>query len=145
VNFPGHFLVRYEGVAMRLLIDPFQRGEIRFEDQAQELLNRVYGGTVLLEPDHLRSAGKRDVVVRLLANLKSIYQNARDDARALAAVERILLLKPTAAEEVRDRGFLLARTGRTDEAILDLERYLSQAPHAPDAERVRLMLRQLEG
>jgi regulator of sirC expression with transglutaminase-like and TPR domain len=144
VNFPGHFLVRYEGEALRLLIDPFQRGEIRFEDQAQELLNRVYGGAVMLEPDHLRSAGKRDIVIRLLANLKGIYLNARDDARALAAVERIILLKPTASEEVRDRGFLLARTGRVDDAIIDLERYLSEAPHAPDAERVRLLLRELE-
>src|SRR5688500_7825950 len=55
VNFPGHFLLRYEGEALRLLIDPFHNGQIRFEDQAQELLDRVYGGSVALKPDYLKT------------------------------------------------------------------------------------------
>ncbi len=143
VNFPGHFLVRYEGVALRLLVDPFQRGEIRFEDQAQELLDRVYGGAVTLQSDYLRSAGKKEILVRLLSNLKGIYLNARDDARALSAVERIILIRPSAMDEVRDRGMLLARTGRVDEAITDLERYLDHAPSAADAQRVKLLIAEL--
>ncbi len=83
------------------------------------------------------------MLTRLLSNLKSIYQNARDDLRALHAVERILLITPEAKEEVRDRGFLLARIGREAEAAADLRNYLDALPHAPDAERVRLMLREL--
>jgi regulator of sirC expression with transglutaminase-like and TPR domain len=142
VNFPGHFLVRYPGEAFRLLVDPFQRGEIRFEDQAQDLLDRVYGGAVELKPEYLRSAARKDVLVRLLANLKNVYLNARDEQRALAAVERILLLRP-AAEERRDRGMLLARVGRVDEAVMDLKDYLESVPDAPDAERVRLLLEEL--
>ena len=142
VNFPGHFLVRHPGEAFRLLVDPFQRGEIRFEDQAQELLDRVYGGTVELKPEYLRVASRKDMLVRLLANLKNVYLNARDEARALAAVERILMLRPV-AEELRDRGMLLARAGRTDEAVTDLRQYLEREPDAPDAERVRLLLDEL--
>lgn len=143
VNFPGHFLVRYTGEAMTLLVDPFQNGEIRFADQAQDLLDRVYGGTVELRSEFLRPAGKRDILVRILANLKSIYLNTRDDARALAAVERILLVRPDALEEVRDRGMILARAGRLDEAVADLVHYLDAAPEAPDARRVRMLLEQL--
>lgn len=143
VNFPGHFLVRYEGEALRLLIDPFQRGEIRFEDQAQELLDRVYGGEVRLQTTYLRRASRKDMLVRLLANLKGIYQNAREDAKALQAIERILLVRPGETEELRDRGLLLARTGRAAEAADDLRRYLDALPHAPDAERVRMLLREL--
>ncbi|MGH7575387.1 MAG: SirB1 family protein [Longimicrobiales bacterium] len=143
VNFPGHFLVRYQGVGMRLLVDPYQRGEIRFEDQAPELLDRVYGGNVALKPDYLRAASRRDILVRLLSNLKGIYMNTRDEARALAAVERILLIRPTAIEEIRDRGMLLARAGRVDEALLDLERYLGEAPGAPDAEGVKTLIAEL--
>ena len=143
VNFPGHFLVRYPGEALSLLVDPFQAGEIRFEDQAQELLDRVYGGSVTLRPEYLRPAGRRDIVARLLANLKGIHQNARDDRRMLAAVERLLILRPDDAEEVRDRGMLLARVGRNDEAIADLERYLQTSPDAADAARVRLLLTEL--
>jgi regulator of sirC expression with transglutaminase-like and TPR domain len=143
VNFPGHFLVAYPGEAFRLLIDPFQLGEIRFENQAQELLDRVYGGSVTLQPDYLRDATRRDILARLLQNLKGIYLNARDDVRALAAIERILLVRPSALEEVRDRGMLLARVGRVDEAIVDLEQYLSRTPDAPDAVRVRMLLAEL--
>lgn len=143
VNFPGHFLVRHPGEAFRLLIDPFQRGEIRFEDQAQELLDRVYGGTVELKPDYLAAASRRDILVRLLANLKNVYLNARDEARALAAVERMLILRPL-LEERRDRGMLLARVGRVDEAVTDLRHYLEEAPDAPDAERVRMLLEELD-
>ncbi len=143
VNFPGHFLVRYDGAAVKLLVDPFQSGEIRFEDEAQDLLDRVYGGAVRLQPMFLRPATRKDMLARLLANLKSIYQNARDDERALKAVDRILLLRPHATDEMRDRGFLLARVGREAEAAADLRRYLDAVPHAPDAERVRIMLREL--
>jgi regulator of sirC expression with transglutaminase-like and TPR domain len=144
VNFPGHFLVRYQGEAVHLLVDPFQGGQIRFEDEAQELLDRVYGGTVKLQETYLRPASKRDILVRLLSNLKTIYLNTRDDERALAAVERILLLRPDAAEEMRDRGMILARRGSVDEAIAELEHYLEMMPSAPDAARVRILIAELE-
>jgi regulator of sirC expression with transglutaminase-like and TPR domain len=143
VAFPGHFLVRYEGEAVRLLVDPFEQGRLRFEDQAQELLDRVYGGMVRLRPEFLQPVGKRDILVSILTSLKGIYLNARDDRRALAAVERLLLLRPDATVELRDRGMLLARLGRVHEAIADLERYLDLAPEAPDARRVSELIREL--
>lgn len=145
VNFPGHFLVRYVGEAIPLLVDPFLGGQIRFEDEAQELLDRVYGGMVRLRPEFLQPAGKKDMLTRLLRNLKGIYLNERDDRRALAAIDRILLLRPTAAPELRDRGLLLARTGRVGEAIADLERYLDIEPEAADARRVRKLIEDLGG
>jgi len=143
VNFPGHFMVRYQGEALRLLVDPYHGGQIRFEDQAQELLDRVYGGSVKLQPEYLRTSSRRDILVRLLSNLKTIHMNARDDARALAAVERILLLRPEAAEELRDRGMLLARLDRIDEAISALQGYLDLAPSARDVTRIQLLIDEL--
>lgn len=144
IAFPGHFLVRYTGDALPVLVDPFERGELRFEEEAQELLDRVYGGMVRLRPEFLESAGKKQILIRMLANLKGIYMNARDDRRALAAVERILLLRPAAVTELRDRGMLLARDGRTEEAVEDLARYLETQPDAPDAQRVRELLARLK-
>jgi regulator of sirC expression with transglutaminase-like and TPR domain len=143
VNFPGHFLVRYEGVALRILVDPFQAGELRFEDEAQELLDRVYGGSVSLLPEFLRSAGKRDIIARILSNLKGIYLNARDDARALAAADRLLQVHRDDPEELRDRGMILFRLGRVAEAITDLRTYLERVPGAPDARRVEMLLERL--
>jgi regulator of sirC expression with transglutaminase-like and TPR domain len=144
VNFPGHFLVRFEGEAVRFLADPFDGGRLRFEDEAQELLDRVYGGMVRVRPAFLRTAGRRDMLVRLLTNLKGVYRNVDDHERALAAIERILVIHPTAPTEIRDRGTLLARMGRTDEALAQLEWYLDYAPEAADAERIRSLVDDLK-
>ncbi len=145
VNFPGHFLVRFQGAAMNLLVDPFDGGRLFFEDEAQALLDRAYGGMVRMRPEFLRRSGRRDMLVRLLTNLKGIYLNVQDSARALAAVERILVIHPTAQGEIRDRGTLLARLGRTEEAIEQLEWYLGAAPDASDADRIQSLVDDLRG
>ena len=144
VNFPGHFLVRYAGEAVQLLVDAFQKGMVRFEDQAQDLLDHVYGGSVQMQPDFLRVADRRDILVRLLSNLKGNYLNRRDDMRALSAIERILLVRPDSADDERDRGIVLTRLGRGREAAAALQRYLELVPDAPDTARVQLLLDQLE-
>ena len=136
VSFPGRFLVRYKGDALDLLLDPFDGGKVRFEDEAQELL-------VQLKDAFMRKATRRDMLVRLLTNLKGIYLNVGDHARALAAVERILLVTPMAPVENRSRGVLLARMGRHDEAAEQLEEYLQVSPAAADARRVEEVVRDL--
>jgi regulator of sirC expression with transglutaminase-like and TPR domain len=143
VNFPGHFLVRYQGEAVRLLFDPFRQGLVLFEDQAQALLDRVYGGAVALQPAFLMTADRRAILTRMLANLKGLHLNARDDVRALAAIERLLILDPDDPGERRDHGMVLARLGRTAEAVAQLEWYLERAGHATDVPRVQLLLAEL--
>lgn len=144
VNFPHHFLVRYRGEAMDLLIDPFDGGQVRLEDEAQQFLDRVYGGMVRLRPSFLRSANRRDMLMRLLTNLKSLYLNVSDDPRAAAALERILLLRPDSPPERRQLGVVLARLGRIDEAVEQLRTFLEVDPGSPEAPRVRAFLRGLE-
>jgi len=109
VSFPHHFLVRFSGDALDVLVDPYDGGRIRFPDQTQELLDRAYGGRVRLQDSFLRRADRRDVVRRLLNNLKGVYLEAGDDERALAVVERLLLLSPDAPEERRVREMLRGR------------------------------------
>ena len=144
VNFPHHFLVRFHGAAMDLLIDPFENGRARYEDQAQELLDRVYGGKVQLRESFLRKSTKRDILARMLNNLKGVYLNAGDFARALSAVERMLILRPEGAEEHRARGVLLARLGRRDEALDQLRRWIGTAAPGPDVDRARRLIIRLE-
>lgn len=143
VNFPGHFLVRYTGDEVRLLIDPFDEGKIRFEDEAQQLLDQGYGGMVSMRDQFLRVATKRDMLIRLLTNLKGIYVKIGDDRRALAVVERLLMIRPTAPLQSRSRGLLLARLGRHEEAADQLEAYLRVSPSAEDKQHVLEMVRQL--
>jgi regulator of sirC expression with transglutaminase-like and TPR domain len=144
VNFPGRFLVRYRGASEHLLVDPFDNGKIRFEDEAQELLDQVYGGMVRMQDQFLRSATKRDMIHRLLVDLKGLYVNVHDDERALAVIERLLLLWPDSPGEQRDRGMLLVKLGRASEAKAQLEEYLEFAPQAADAARIRSLVRRLE-
>ncbi len=136
VNFPGHFLVRYTGSEVRLLIDPFDGGRIRFEDEAQQLLDQGYGGMVAMRSAFLGPATRRDMLTRLLTNLKAIYTRIGDDRRALAVVERLLMIRPTAPPESRTRGMLLARLGRHEEAARQLEAYLRVSPSARDRDQV---------
>jgi regulator of sirC expression with transglutaminase-like and TPR domain len=143
VNFPGNFLVRYLGSQIRLLIDPFDEGKVRFEDQAQELLDQGYGGVVPMQEAFLRVASKRQMLVRLLTNLKGIYVKIGDDRRALAVVERLLMITPTAPIESRSRGVLLARLGRHEEAAKQLEAYLRVYPSADDRQHVQDMVKEL--
>ncbi len=144
VNFPGHFLVRYRGSAEHLLIDPFDQGRIRFESQAQEVLDQQYGGMVRMQPAFLRAASKLDMIRRLLVNLKGLYVNVKDDERALSVVERLLLVQPASPGEGRDRGMLLLRLGREEEAKEQLRQYLDRYPRAADAKRIRSLVDRLE-
>jgi len=143
VNFPGHFLVRYAGNEVRLLIDPFDKGRIRFEDEAQKLLDQAYGGAVSMREEFLRSASRRDMLARLLTNLKGIYSKIGDDRRALAVVERLLMITPTSPTESRARGILLARLGRHEDAVQQLEAYLRVSPSADDRGHVQEIVREL--
>jgi regulator of sirC expression with transglutaminase-like and TPR domain len=144
VNFPGHFLVRYRGVAEHLLIDPFDAGRIRFESQAQEVLDQQYGGVVRMQPAFLRAASKLDMIRRLLVNLKGLYVNVKDDERALSVVEQLMLVHPASPGECRDRGMLLLKLGREEEAKEQLRRYLDGAPGAVDAKRIGRLVRSLK-
>lgn len=141
IGFPGHFLVRVGDESDQdTLIDPFN-GAVVDEENCQELLDNMYGGQVPLGAEHLRPATAREIIIRLLRNLKGIYSQAHLHRRALAVVERILLLSPQDFDERRDRGALLVQLGRYAEAVTDLKTYLNFSPGAPDAEAVREQLK----
>jgi regulator of sirC expression with transglutaminase-like and TPR domain len=77
------------------------------------------------------------MLTRLLLNLKRIHLARGDYIRALAVVERLLVVTPADAKEIRDRGLLLAHLGQSSAAMQDLESYLALAPGAPDVDSIR--------
>lgn len=144
VGMPGHFIVRAEGVnGAASLVDPFEGSMIDDED-CQARLDAVYGGQVALTEEHLRPVPTRAILARILGNLKAVYVQARLPHRALAAVERILLVAPGSRAERRDRGLLLAELGRLPEALQETRRYLKTSPDARDAESVREQLKKIQ-
>jgi regulator of sirC expression with transglutaminase-like and TPR domain len=145
IGLPGHFIVRAgerEGLET-MLVDPFYGKTLTAED-CQGRLDEIYGGQVNLDASHLRAVTTREILVRLLMNLKSIYINAKLYRQALAVIERILLLTPSAVGEHRDRGALLAQLDRLPEAIVETQTYLNLSSHPTDQEQVREQLQTLQ-
>ena len=148
VSFPGHFLVKLKMPRGEVVIDPFT-GHSLSREELDELLapfKRSRG----LQGDFdaplglfLQAAHPRDVLARMLRNLKEIHRSAGDGARQLAVLERLVILLPQAWEERRDRGLIYAELGRSDAAVRDLSAYLEQAADAQDRTAVTARLAQL--
>jgi regulator of sirC expression with transglutaminase-like and TPR domain len=133
VGLPGHFVVRVTGPDGATLADPFHGGMLLSVQDCQRRLDRIFDGKLKLEPAMLQPCGTRQILTRMLYNLKGIYAQAEDHARALAIVELLLLLAPESLEELRDRGLLYAALDCYGLAIRDLGFYLDRAGRAPDA------------
>lgn len=103
VGFPGHFLARATVDGREVFVDPFGRGQLLgVEELRARLVRAARGGPVA--PSFLAPAPARQVLARMLRNLKNLYVRRRDLPRAFAAVDRLLLATPDALEERRDRG-----------------------------------------
>jgi len=136
VGMPGHFIVKYEDETGAILIDPFHKGAILLEEDCQNRLDEIYKGVVRFHPGLLPTFTKRQIIARMLANLKGIYLNTGDFNRAISVIDRILIVNPDTASEYRDRGLLHLNQGREAKALMDFERYLKLAPGAEDFEAI---------
>ncbi len=141
IGLPAHFVVRARVGAEHVLLDPFDSGALLTHEGAEALVARALGRRVRLRDEHFRPVGKRQILVRMLTNLKGIYARAETWDKALGVLERLLVIEDTCAAHVRDRGTVLARLGRLAGAVSDWEAYLTLAPQANDCEGVRRQLR----
>ena len=131
VGLPAHFLasaVDLPGV----YIDMFHGGRLLSEFECRTLLRSKTQGAVEFEREMLRPVSTRQILMRMLQNLKQLYTRRGKLDRALAASDRILLLAPAVADEHRDRGLLQIQRRAFRAAVEDLNRYLSLAPMADD-------------
>jgi regulator of sirC expression with transglutaminase-like and TPR domain len=137
VGLPGHFIVQYAAQSAPLWIDPFHRGEILTHADCVARVRQIYGEETAWDEAYLQPVSDHAILQRLLYNLKAIYAQQRDFERTLSVVERLLLLSPEAASEVRDRGLLHYQLGHFAAALDDLQHYLQLALDAPDAAAIR--------
>src|SRR5579883_152593 len=137
VSFPGHFLVKATDERGELIIDPFNQGAILNLEQLRARLNQVYGQPVELHPAMLRAAPSRQILSRMLRNLKNIYVAASDWTRAMAALDRILILEPRSLEDLLERAKLYETLECFQAALDDLQSFLSMAPDHPVADAAR--------
>jgi len=145
VSFPGHFLVRLRLRGGTLVLDPFAGGAPQSEDELRSRVKRVIPDGVaddlpaaeLPLDQFLEPATNRQILSRLLRNLKGIYRKSDTPERMLDVLNRMLLVTPDASAELRDRGYVYQRLECYRAALKDLTDYAEREPDAPDLDEVR--------
>lgn len=137
VGFPGHFLLKHIDHGEEIIIDPFNGGEVRSDAELQSLLDEIYPGKAVLKFEFLSPVSKRQILKRMLINLRGIYLHQGDFRRCLSVEERLVILEPNPVREYRDRGLLHLRLKNFPQALEDLETYLRLASDANDADEIR--------
>lgn len=150
VSFPGHFLVKLKLAQGEVVIDPFSGRSLSKEELDERLLpyRREQGLTGDFEVPlglFLQPATAREILARLLRNLKEIHRGAQDWARLLAVQQRLVILLPESVEERRDRGLAYAELGQPLQALDDLTEYLAERPTAEDAASVQRRVDEMQG
>ena len=143
IGLPGHFIAGVQVDDGTLYLDAFHGGRVLTEEGCADVVARALGRRIPIGPDQLQPLTPRQILARMLNNLKGIYWRDRAWERVVAVEDRLLLLDPAAAAERRDRGSALVNRGDYGQGLADWERYLSDWPDAPDRDKVRGQLRKL--
>lgn len=148
INFPGHFMVKVNLPEGQVIIDPFTGQSLGREDLSERLEPYKRSQGLVDEFDvpaglYLQAAPPREILARLLRNLKEIYRAQEDWQRLLAVQQRLVTLVPDHLPEWRDRGLAHAELGQIDQAVSDLEHYVSQTDDALDRDAIEHRIEEL--
>ncbi len=144
VGLPGHVVTRLQTEDEEpLFSDVFRGGARRSVEQLQQIVRSIYGARTPFREHFLDPLTPRQVLQRLLHNLKGRALQRGDEAQAERAIELLLTLSPWDLDEVRDRGRLQERAGNYAVALPDLESYVRFRPEAPDAATITEAVRSL--
>ena len=142
VGMPGHFLVRHMEVD-DLFVDPFHGGILLTEDECRQRLEERVEGSFRWDSSLLEPVPNREMIARMIRNLKAIHMHAEDYVRALDMADFALALEPHSASYRLDRGIVHYQLGHSAEALDDLAYYLDIMPNSPDIEGVHALVAEL--
>jgi regulator of sirC expression with transglutaminase-like and TPR domain len=138
VGMPGHFLVKHYDVSgQSTLIDTFERGMVVTEADCRHKVHQLTAGQATLQPEFLNTVTKRQMLTRMLNNLRTIYLARRDLKRAVQVVDLVLVIYPRSPEDVKQRAVLRYSLNDLSGAAADFEDYVKMSPEASDAEEIK--------
>jgi regulator of sirC expression with transglutaminase-like and TPR domain len=139
VGFPGHFLLKCALPEGTVVLDPYAGGVILGVAELQKRLRDVRGEEVssAIVAGMLSAAGKKEIVLRLLRNLKAIYLRSQQFDRALPIMHWIIATAPDHPPELRDRAMIYQELECFRAALADFERYLELSPGCDDRDEIR--------
>jgi len=144
VGMPGHFLVKYSDRHEEFFIDPYNRGQIMTHDDCRKKLHELYGGTLEFNDRLLGRSTNRQILWRMLNNLKDIYVKGQVIERCLSIVDMMLMVDSEDVIQFRDRGLLRMQLRQFDGAGRDFEHYLQHSPDAEDREEIETHVKELK-
>jgi regulator of sirC expression with transglutaminase-like and TPR domain len=144
VGLPGHFIVAYADAEARYWIDPFHNGRILSFADLCSLAKETAGVDLRSNPAVLAPVSKRQILVRMLSNLKAIYIRGEAFDKARQVLDLLIEAMPEYAEEYRHRGLVHLRQLNHRAAKADLETYLRLEPNTPEREQVEQQLLLIE-
>ena len=140
IGLPGHFLLKhYSAEGQETLIDCFNHGDVLSRQDCQSRLDEIYSGDIRLRPEFLHPISRRQILNRMLNNLKTVYLSTRNFRKALPIADLILVIYPQSPEDVKQRALLRYSMKLHGLAAEDLEDYLKLSPNASDADDIRQM------
>ena len=140
VGLPGHFVVAYEDPEARYWVDPFHNGQILSFEDCNALAQQTAGVNLRANPAVLAPVNNRQILVRMLSNLKAIYLRGEAFEKARQVLDLLIHAMPEYAEEYRHRGIVHMKQQNHRAAKQDFETYLRLEPTAPEREQVEKQL-----
>lgn len=144
IGMPGHFLAEFRGADFAAWIDVFHGGQVLTRDQCFDLASEASGAPLPPDPRMLTPVSDRQILVRMLRNLRGIYFQRQAWSKALQTLDLLLAADSGAAEEYKQRGLLHLRVRNAPAARRDLETYLQLAPAVSDRPEIEQRLRGLK-
>ena len=146
ISFPGHFLMKLSVQSGDIILDPFNGASLSREELEERLepyvTRPVYSSEMPLAA-YLQAAQPREILVRMLHNLKALFVENQHWRQLLSVQERLVILLPDEITERRDRGLAYANLEYPQAALQDLEAYLAERPYSSDADALRKKLPEL--
>ena len=137
IGFPGHFLVKQKGEYSETFIDVFDRGKILTEDDLNEKLKTMsIMQTVQVRPEFLQEVTNKQILARILRNLKPLYFKQEAYEQAVKVGEQITWLDPKSAPDYRDLGYLYYRVESYGKSLHAFKKYLALEDDQSDREEI---------
>lgn len=144
VGLPGHFIVMYEDADSRYFVDPFHRGRILSFEDCCLLAQETTGLDIRQNPELFAPVSDRQILTRMLSNLKSIYLGGQNLDKARQVLDLLMLAHPEEPEDYRLRGLIHLQQLNHRAAKADLEMYIRLTPESSDRVQVEQQLLLIE-
>jgi regulator of sirC expression with transglutaminase-like and TPR domain len=144
IGLPGHFIVALYHNSGKLFIDPYNRGEIRTETYCHQIVRNYTGQTATPDVRWLEPVGKKEILVRMLRNLKLIYARQENDVMLFKTIHWILTLQPESPAELSARAMMYEEMGNPARAVKDWERLIPTIADGETIARIRARIGNLK-